>query len=76
MLLSFVINYKTNYRLKNPSIDIVRCHGGFKSTVIDGELHILGVGDLSYVYGAFENELVPWMEACLGNIAVCNTPKN
>lgn len=24
--------------------DIVRCHGGFKSTVIDGELHILGVG--------------------------------
>jgi hypothetical protein len=58
--------------------DIVRCHGGFKSTVIDGELHILGVGDLSYVYGAFENELVPWMEACLTvrNLAVCNTPQN
>jgi hypothetical protein len=41
--------------------------------VIDGELHILGVGDLSYVYGAFENELVPWMEACLGDIAFLGT---
>lgn len=45
--------------------DIVCCHGGFKSVVIDGELRILGVGDLSYVYGAFDNELTPWMEACL-----------
>jgi hypothetical protein len=50
--------------------DIVRCHGGFETVVVNHELHILRVGDLSYVYGAFENELTPWMESCLRDIGM------
>ena len=50
--------------------DIVRCHGGFQTVVVDHELHILRVGDLSYVYGAFENKLALWMESCLRDIGM------